>query len=146
MAGFSFSIKQQADAPLPWRGRTVPWQPKKHRPYGARSEQERKKEFDERRESAAARGYDAWWRRLRKVVLSEEPLCRECSKIGRVVASAEVDHIIPHKGNMKLFRDRKNLQGLCKPCHSRKTATEDSAFARKAGHNSSLPAPITQGG
>jgi 5-methylcytosine-specific restriction protein A len=47
----------------------------------------------------------------------------------RVVAAADLDHIIPHKGDMTLFWDPTNWQGLCKGCHSRKTATEDSSFA-----------------
>jgi 5-methylcytosine-specific restriction protein A len=38
--------------------------------------------------------------------------------------ATEVDHIIPHKGDMKLFWDSDNWQGLCKSCHSKKTAKE----------------------
>ena len=40
----------------------------------------------------------------------------------------EVDHIEPHKGDDTLFWDQDNWQPLCKPCHSRKTATEDGGF------------------
>jgi 5-methylcytosine-specific restriction protein A len=58
---------------------------------------------------------------LRLRVLREEPLCGECYKAGHVVPSAEVDHIVPHKGDEVLFFERTNVQGLCKPCHSRKT-------------------------
>ena len=36
----------------------------------------------------------------------------------------EVDHIIPHRGDMQLFWDVANWQGLCKSCHSKKTAQE----------------------
>ena len=35
-----------------------------------------------------------------------------------------VDHITPHRGDMRLFWDRRNWQGLCRPCHSRKTRRE----------------------
>lgn len=46
-----------------------------------------------------------------------------------IVASAVVDHIVPHKKDQKLFWRRSNWQALCKPCHDRKTATEDGGFA-----------------
>jgi 5-methylcytosine-specific restriction protein A len=84
-----------------------------------------RKRFDDARGTAASRGYDAVWQRLRLVVLREEPVCRKCQR----ALSREVDHIVPiAAGGERL--ERSNLQGLCKPCHSRKTATEDSAFAR----------------
>lgn len=35
-----------------------------------------------------------------------------------------VDHIIPHRGDKKLFWDERNWQGLCKKHHDRKTAKE----------------------
>lgn len=46
------------------------------------------------------------------------------------MAATVVDHIIPHKGDQYLFWDRSNWQPLCKLCHDRKTATEDSQFTR----------------
>ena len=65
---------------------------------------------------------------MRLVVLREEPVCRIC----RSKLSAEADHIVPiAAGGGRL--DRKNLQGLCKPCHSHKTATEDSNFIPRTG-------------
>jgi hypothetical protein len=36
---------------------------------------------------------------------------------GKVAAAKIVDHVIPHKGNLKLFWDRANWQPLCKACH-----------------------------
>lgn len=38
-----------------------------------------------------------------------------------------VDHIIPHRGDLRLFWDRTNWQGLCVGCHNRKTAQERSS-------------------
>ena len=81
-------------------------------------------EYDFRRGSSAARGYDARWRRLRERILSEEPLCRIC---GRAEAK-HVDHIVPKaRGGTD---DRDNLQPLCHSCHSRKTAEEDGRWGR----------------
>ena len=46
-----------------------------------------------------------------------------------MTASTTVDHIIPHKGDRKLFWDKTNWQALCKPCHDAKTAREDGRWA-----------------
>jgi 5-methylcytosine-specific restriction protein A len=75
--------------------------------------------------AAARKLYDTrWWRRESKVFLARNPLCKHCDELGLVTAATEVDHIIPHRGNAKLFRDRKNWQALCASCHGRKTASE----------------------
>ena len=49
---------------------------------------------------------------------------------GHVMLAEVVDHIIPHRGDMMLFWDSRNWQGLTKADHDRKTATEDSGFGR----------------
>ena len=61
----------------------------------------------------------AAWRRLRKQVLAEEPLCRHCAAQGLTVPATEVDHL---RGAADNSRDA--LQALCKPCHSIKTMAE----------------------
>ena len=61
----------------------------------------------------------AAWRKLRKQVLAEEPLCRHCAAQGLVVPATEVDHM---RGAADNSRDA--LQALCKPCHSIKTMAE----------------------
>lgn len=68
------------------------------------------------------------WRQLRRMVLSDEPLCRRCGEKGILTPAVEVDHIEPHRGDMGLFYSRANCQPLCRPCHSAKTATEDGGF------------------
>lgn len=83
--------------------------------------QDRKRQ-DERRESAAARGYDSRWNKARKTWLVNHPLCAECERQGRVRAAVLVDHIIPHRGNQKLFWDQSNWQSLCRACHDVKTS------------------------
>lgn len=75
--------------------------------------------------SAAGRGYGASWQKARKHYLEEHPLCVECMKQGRYVKATVVDHIIPHRGDQKLFWDHSNWQPLCKQCHDRKTGSQD---------------------
>jgi len=65
-----------------------------------------------------------WWRRQSREYLIRNPLCVECLSVGLVTEARDVDHKDPHRGDMKKFKDRKNWQGLCKSCHSRKTARE----------------------
>ena len=51
--------------------------------------------------------------------------CVQCAKQGKYVRATVVDHIIPHRGDQKLFWDQNNWQALCKSCHDKKTLTED---------------------
>lgn len=71
------------------------------------------------RQSAAARGYDAHWRRARARYLQAHPLCVMCRAAGRYTAATVVDHIRPHQGDRARFWDRANWQPLCKGCHDR---------------------------
>lgn len=62
---------------------------------------------------------------MRLAHLRYEPLCRRCASYNRVVAATIVDHVERHGLDLNLFYDATNLQSLCKPCHDRKTMTED---------------------
>lgn len=73
------------------------------------------------RENAASRGYDGKWRIARERYLRKNPLCVKCMAEGVITPATVVDHIIPHRGNQKLFWDESNWQPLCKNCHDRKT-------------------------
>lgn len=79
------------------------------------------KQYDERRGTAASRGYDRRWYRLRNQFIAENPLCKECLEKGIVRAADEVDHIIPIKVAPHLRLVKSNLQSLCKSCHAIKT-------------------------
>ncbi|PAP79794.1 hypothetical protein B1759_15030 [Rubrivirga sp. SAORIC476] len=76
------------------------------------------------RPSAASRGYDAKWRRVRAMFLRKHPVCVgtvEGSRCGR--PATEVDHITPLADGGT--NEWANLQPFCKSCHSRKTAAEN---------------------
>lgn len=80
------------------------------------------------RQTTAERGYGGRWQRARATFLLRHPLCAECQRAGHVTVATVVDHITPHKGSQALFWETDNWQPLCKPCHDRKTATEDGGF------------------
>ena len=57
------------------------------------------------------------------------PLCGECLKHNITTdctgkKKGAVDHIIPHRGDMKLFWDKKNWQTMCTMHHNQKSAKE----------------------
>ena len=78
---------------------------------------------DRMRGGADARGYNRRWRKARLAYLQRHPLCTECWKKGMLTPATVVDHIIPHRGDDKLFWDESNWQPLCKACHDRKTGS-----------------------
>jgi len=45
----------------------------------------------------------------------------ECRSYERLTPATVVDHIIPHRGDERLFWDETNWQPLCKQCHDKKT-------------------------
>jgi 5-methylcytosine-specific restriction enzyme A len=75
---------------------------------------ERNKRHDRRRPTASQRGYNSAWRKAREAFLKTHDRCAICHGQANTV-----DHIIPHKGDMKLFWDKTNWQPLCTACHSR---------------------------
>lgn len=101
----------------------MPDAPPAFRPFGWKKV-ERTKEApgaaNERQKRRLYRTGSTKWRRLRRRVLDTEPLCRLCARAGRITAANEVDHIDGDAYN----NATDNLQPLCKPCHSAKTARE----------------------
>lgn len=84
-----------------------------------------------KRLTAAQRGYGARWQRYRARYLREHPWCVMCLERKRYVAATVVDHIKPHRGDMKLFWKPANHQPLCKACHDgAKSAAERSGKVR----------------
>jgi 5-methylcytosine-specific restriction enzyme A len=69
------------------------------------------------RASAAKRGYDRTWRKVREAILAREPLCRVCTSEGRVRPADEVHHERPIKERPDLRLSPANLIPVCRPCH-----------------------------
>lgn len=81
---------------------------------------------------------DRRWRAARAIFLKQHPLCAECQDEGRIEAATVVDHVIPHKGDRRLFWDRTNWAACCKTHHDRKTATQDGGFGARRGAGGGL--------
>ncbi len=97
---------------------------------GGRCEEHRQQEqrrYDKERGTSTQRGYGPQWRKLRLMVLNEEPLCRECQRQNKTTPATEVDHIDGDVRNLH----RENLQPLCRHHHSQKTVREQG---RWGGH------------
>lgn len=58
------------------------------------------------------------WRLLRRAILTDEPLCRECGTI-----ATDVDHIVPMEEGGEAWAPA-NCQPMCHECHSAKTNRE----------------------
>ncbi|MAR55843.1 MAG: HNH endonuclease [Rickettsiales bacterium] len=71
----------------------------------------------DRRDSPSKRGYGRRWQAARATFLKKHPICVKCPK-HRPRSATVVDHIVPHKGDQKLFWDQTNWQPLCATCHS----------------------------
>lgn len=62
--------------------------------------------------------YSRRWNEARNIFLNSNPLCRMCKQAGLTVKADVVDHIVPHRGNKKLFWAVDNWQALCYACHN----------------------------
>lgn len=99
-------------------------------------DREDRQRLESQRLSASERGYDARWHKASILHLLKHPLCAICAGNGRLEQAILTDHIIPHKGDMKLFWDESNWQSLCKKCHDSKTAREDGRWGDAPGGGS----------
>ena len=80
------------------------------------------KNYELNRETAVQRGYNTRWKKIRKMVLLRDPICKDCNRN----PSTNADHIIAVKNDGS--NNLNNLKGLCQSCHSKKTASEDGGF------------------
>jgi 5-methylcytosine-specific restriction endonuclease McrA len=81
---------------------------------------EAKARFDQRRPTARQRGYDSKWEQARAEFLAAHRHCVRCGQPATIV-----DHITPHRGDLKLFWRRSNWQPMCTHCHSSRKQREE---------------------
>ena len=87
---------------------------------------DRKNQYARQRRESAAYHYlysSSKWRQASAYWLKVHPVCEVCGRPAQVV-----DHIIPHKGNVRMFWDKGNWQSLCKHCHDVKTCKERKLY------------------
>ncbi|MFZ3578819.1 HNH endonuclease [Virgibacillus sp. DJP39] len=113
---------------MPWKPKTICRHPACHELGVDRYCDKHKKQVTKEQNKSSSKIYTYQWRKVSKAYLKENPLCVHCRREDRLTPATEVDHTIPHGGEMKLFWDKRNWQGLCKTCHSKKTALEDGGF------------------
>ncbi len=70
------------------------------------------------RGSAADRGYDSAWRKVRRIKLARDPLCERCAADGRTRVADMVHHRVPVKEDPSLRLVLENLESLCNSCHA----------------------------
>jgi 5-methylcytosine-specific restriction enzyme A len=70
------------------------------------------------RGGARQRGYDGRWEAARALHLAASPLCRYCELDGRLEAATLVDHLYPHRGDMRVFWFASWWISSCAVCHS----------------------------
>lgn len=110
-----------------------------------------RREHDERRGSAASRGYGAAWSKAAAGHKRKSPVCRYC-EVGafgapRIVPAEVVDHLFPHRGDTKLFWVRVWWVSACKTCHDGpKQAAEHRGDAELARLARLLGLPPREGG
>ncbi len=102
--------------------------PGTHKPHARITKTAKHVSGDQVRLKTSERGYGYRWQQARLGYLRKHPLCVHCEAKGRVTVATDLDHIIPHKGDMETFWQSSNWQGLCRSCHSIKTASEDGGF------------------
>ena len=79
------------------------------------------------------------WKQLRQAQLQREPLCRMHMETGQVVPGDTVDHVKPHRGDMALFSNPRNLQTLCRQCHSSHKQRQEKRGVLAGADESGMP-------
>lgn len=104
----------------------------KHERVKEAVQRESRIKYDKERGTSASRGYGSRWGKAAKQYRVNNPLCCMCQEKGILKLNNCVDHVVAVSGpDDPLFWDESNWQGLCTPCHSEKTAKEDSGFGNE---------------
>jgi 5-methylcytosine-specific restriction protein A len=103
----------------------MPWAPKRHIPPGRDTAAIAQHHGDTH--EAHEFYSSSKWRKFREGYLQRHPLCVTCKAKGFIVAATEVHHIKSRLQHPELTFEESNLEGDCKPCHSRHTMKERHA-------------------
>ena len=78
----------------------------------------RKRVHDAKRLGARVRVYDTKWDRERAAYLAAHPWCVRCAAHGLKAKATVVNHKIAHRGDLRLFWNRRNWEPVCAACHN----------------------------
>ena len=81
--------------------------------------QQAHKDYNARRPKSDSFYWTNRWKRKSEEYRAAHPVCEECDRLGLVVESAMVDHIIPYRERPDLGLVDSNLRALCWQCHNR---------------------------
>ena len=81
--------------------------------------QQAHKEYNAKRPKSDSFYWTNRWKRKSEEYRAAHPLCVECERLGLVVPSTMVDHIIPYRERPDLGLVDSNLRALCWQCHNR---------------------------
>lgn len=118
----------------------MPTAPKTHRPSHYIAPSERRKQHDQKRDSAKERGYSSTgaWNRFSVSIKRERLFCELCSTINIVTGIVDkgcgiTDHIVPLEGkDDPLFLEPQAVWALCIKCDRWKSINFDGSYgARK---------------
>jgi len=99
----------------------MPLRPPQHKPR-------QWKPYVDTRPNARQRGYTWEWEKASKAYLALPG--NELCACGCKQRANMVDHIVAHKGDMRLFWDRSNWQPYHTTCNSKKAALYEGSFGR----------------
>lgn len=88
-------------------------------PFEAMRDRLAKRLYNARRPDSDRFYKTAAWQKVRASILSRNPLCVECERLGRVTPARVVDHIKPFRDRPDLGLELENLRPLCAACHNR---------------------------
>lgn len=91
---------------------------------------QRRRRSDAQRPNAAARGYGARWRKVARQFLRENPVCADCGGEATVPDHSPLTRKQLLSAGIPDPDLPEFLEPRCKPCHDRKTATQDGGFGR----------------
>lgn len=94
----------------------------------------RQRTDDKRRGTAAERGYDARWRRIRKAFLAAAPFCIDCGGIATVADHDPIPRRVLVEQGVRDPDAFHRLKPRCARCHGRKTyGVERTQYGKPRG-------------
>lgn len=94
-----------------------------------RHRRERNRLKSRERGKTAVRGYDARWRKVRRLKLSRQPLCETCEARGQTTPAQMVHHLVPIRASWALRLVLLNLKSVCIACHPIEERLSDDRVA-----------------